>query len=111
MPESSSGSAATTDRSERCTLDSVHILGIERYDSKAASPNSLTFDMGGSFNTMSIMVPPGISKDPFVPCPELCEGVLVFSWTPQAVIATSDNATTNGALTYHHGQWRFSARR
>ncbi|HEY5304729.1 MAG TPA: transposase, partial [Acidimicrobiales bacterium] len=37
-------------------------------------------------------------------------GVLVFSWTPHLVIATSDNATTNGALTHHHGQWRFSGR-
>ena len=38
----------------------------------------------------------------------MSEGVLVFSWTPQAVIATSDSATTNGALTHHHGQWRFT---
>jgi len=38
----------------------------------------------------------------------MSEGVLVFSWTPQALIATSDSATTNGALTHHHGQWRFT---
>jgi hypothetical protein len=53
-------------------------------------------------------VSPGISEDPFALMRREEPGVLVFSWTPLALIATSDNTTTTDARKHHHDQWHFS---
>jgi hypothetical protein len=52
-------------------------------------------------------VSPGISEDPFALKQRDERGGPCFFVDSQALIATNDNATTNGAPERHHAQWRF----